>query len=767
VHTTTISGGSLDIKGTINGVQLYNSLQRGITISANIGSNVTNVSQSSEITRIMTLSGTNSYTGKATVNSGILLPTLPTALPGYDSPDRVVFNGGMLLLKIGDWTTTQVDTLLTYATKTSGTLGIDTGAGDLTQWTTFTPTNFGSVGLTKRGANILTLDRTNTYTGVTAVDGGVLRADEGTGLPATSPLIINAGVFETSKDIVRPAGYGTGMMAIETELQSTSVGFSARGGPVKVCFGTLLVPTALTWNSTLSAANTGPFAFGNTNILILNAATADNTIEFLNPFSLVNAARTVQVDANVATISGIISSTTTAGGLTKSGNGTLVLTAINTYTGPTTINAGALRATQGTGLPNNFLKLNGGVYETSGAFTRVNSTTVAGTNFNWIGNNGGGFSAYGGKLTVTIGNDAATEQIFTGTTSANNGIRGTLKFGSATANAETEFQNKIDLVDVVDLVATRTIDVAAGAGGDFATISGVIRNSSGTGSLTKTGGGTLVLTADNTYNGTTTVNGGTLALTGAYTNNIASSPTIRVDDGALLNVTGLSGGTITFAAQRLQGAGTVTGSVIAPSGAVVAPNPVVGGFGIVGNVRMNAGSTYEWALDANTGAALVDITGALTLDTGWKLKLVGSGTPTAKEKYDLFTYTGSFSGDIAGIIDATGVTGWPTPSIIGQDTGRIYVVFGVLPGDTNEDGVVDAADYITLKRNFGAGPGAAGKEAIGDFNGDGNVNYAELQTLMGAMGTGAGGAETTIPEPATLGLLAIGALAVIRRPRAR
>jgi autotransporter-associated beta strand protein len=352
------------------------------------------------------------------------------------------------------------------------------------------------------------------------------------------------------------------------------------------------------------------------------------------------------------------------------------------------------------------------------------------------------------------------------TANTNNGIRGTLKFGSATANAETEFQNNIDLVNVVDLAATRTIDVAAGAGGDFATISGVIRNSAGTGSLTKTGAGRLVLTGANTYTGATTVSGGTLALTGAYTNNIASSPTIRVDDGALLNVTGLSGGTITLAAQRLQGAGTVTGSVIAPSGAVVAPSPVVGGLDIVGDVQMNAGSTYEWALDANTGAALVDITGALTLDTGWKLKLVGSGTPTAKEKYDLFTYTGSFSGDIAGIIDDTGVTGWPTPSIIGQDTGRIYVVFGVLPGDTNEDGVVDAVDYIAIKTNFGLS-GTGITRLQGDLIDNDIVDWADLQELMAHFGdtSGAPAAMTmnNTPEPATLGLLAIGALAVIRR----
>ena len=968
MHSTTVSG-SLNITGTVTCVVPYNNKNEyGVTISADIGSNVTNVEQKSETGRLMILSGTNSYTGTATATSGILWATKASALPGYDSAARVVFNGGMLAVPVGgasDWTTGQVDTLLSNATKTGGTLGIDTGAGDLTQWIAFTTSNLGSVGLTKRGDNVLTLDQANTYTGVTAVGGGVLRANNGTGLPTLSPLMINDGVLETSIDLVRAAGTAVGQMALDGKLQTPRLGFSAKGGPVRVCFGTLAAPTILTWGTSTSKDYTGPFNTGSGGAFVLNATTADNTLEFMNPISLGTTVKTVQVDASVATMSGILSSGA-GGGLTKTGNGTLVLlpaypSSTNTYSGPTTIEGGALRAAQGTGLPNaSYLKLNGGVYETSGAFTRVNSTTVNGANFNWSGNNGGGFSANGGKLTVTIGNNAATEQVWV-TANTNNGIRGTLKFGSATANAETEFQNNIDLGD-----GTRTINVAAGAGGDFATISGVIRNSAGTGSLTKTGGGRLVLTGANTYNGTTTVSGGTLAygasntiytgpvtvngasavlamgsyidevglvtltagnitgsgtltstagftmnnagttsasailagavgltktgagtlaltgpntydgvttlsagilnlgvaeiagtsgplgkpatdansivmgggtlqysdvnqndysgrfstdagqaykvdtnsqtvtwataltslggtltksgagtqtltgantytgattvsggtlaLTGAYTNNIASSPTIRVDDGALLNVTGLSGGTITLAGQRLQGAGTVTGSVIAPSGAVVAPSPVVGGLDIVGDVQMNAGSTYEWALDANTGAALVDITGALTLDTGWKLKLVGSGTPTAKEKYDLFTYTGSFSGDIAGIIDDTGVTGWPTPSIIGQDTGRIYVVFGVLPGDTNEDGVVDAVDYIAIKTNFGLS-GTGITRLQGDLIDNDIVDWADLQELMDQFGTRSVGGAPAVPEPATLGLLAIGALAVLRRRR--
>ena len=91
---------------------------------------------------------------------------------------------------------------------------------------------------------------------------------------------------------------------------------------------------------------------------------------------------------------------------------------------------------------------------------------------------------------------------------------------------------------------------------------------------------------------------------------------------------------------------------------------------------------------------------------------------------------------------------------------------GSLTGDTNGDGIVDAADYITMKRNFGAGPGATGKEAIGDFNGDGNVNYADLQLLTTTMNNSGEISGSAIPEPATLALLAFGAAAMLRRRRA-
>ncbi len=89
-----------------------------------------------------------------------------------------------------------------------------------------------------------------------------------------------------------------------------------------------------------------------------------------------------------------------------------------------------------------------------------------------------------------------------------------------------------------------------------------------------------------------------------------------------------------------------------------------------------------------------------------------------------------------------------------------YAPEALTPGDANGDGVVDAADYIILKQNFGSST-AIGED--GDFNRNGTVDWDDLQTLIGAFGAGA--ASPGAPEPATVVVLALGSLAMIRRRR--
>ena len=96
--------------------------------------------------------------------------------------------------------------------------------------------------------------------------------------------------------------------------------------------------------------------------------------------------------------------------------------------------------------------------------------------------------------------------------------------------------------------------------------------------------------------------------------------------------------------------------------------------------------------------------------------------------------------------------------------GLVEYVTSVIAGDANWDGIVDAADYIALKRNFGRATGARYKD--GDFDGDHDVDWNDLQTLMGNFGARGVGSAPAIPEPAMLSLMGIGGLALLRRRRA-
>ena len=80
----------------------------------------------------------------------------------------------------------------------------------------------------------------------------------------------------------------------------------------------------------------------------------------------------------------------------------------------------------------------------------------------------------------------------------------------------------------------------------------------------------------------------------------------------------------------------------------------------------------------------------------------------------------------------------------------------IYPGDANFDGAVDGADYTDWADHYGQ----PGVWTEGDFNNDDRVDGADY-TLWADNFTGPGG--SAVPEPATLALLAFGAVPLIRR----
>jgi autotransporter-associated beta strand protein len=219
--------------------------------------------------------------------------------------------------------------------------------------------------------------------------------------------------------------------------------------------------------------------------------------------------------------------------LIKAGDGFVALTGTSSQIGATnyTLNGGTLRAST-TNFPNDTggLRLRGGVLEITGGGTlaRTLGTGTAGS-VNWSGNatsatsptdrGSGGFSAFGSAASVNLNGGATLE--WNGTTGfVADGYA--LIFGSTKSDARLTFLNPINLGlppanQGYTLREIRVID-NANSTGDVTTLAGAITSSAGAGTLVdllKTGGGTLELTATNTYVGGTFATGGTLRLSGA------------------------------------------------------------------------------------------------------------------------------------------------------------------------------------------------------------------------------------------------------------
>jgi predicted aspartyl protease len=117
------------------------------------------------------------------------------------------------------------------------------------------------------------------------------------------------------------------------------------------------------------------------------------------------------------------------------------------------------------------------------------------------------------------------------------------------------------------------------------------------------------------------------------------------------------------------------------------------------------------------------------------------------------------------VIDAgySGPGSWGNPFI------GITGIIGI-PGDANQDGLVNVGDLGILAGNYGASGYASW--TMGDFNHDGLVNVGDLGILAGNYGYGTAGGVTqfdpstvNIPEPITLVLFSLGAGSVVFRKR--
>ncbi len=467
----------------------------------------------------LTLNGDGDTTIAGNINGGGVLNSMG------DAPGSITKNGeGTLHL-------TGAATYSVPLTLSSGYLSFEQNGSNIGNYTGVI-SGGGSGWVSKSGTGTIILSGANTYNCWTRLYNGVVQADLGTGLPSQSSLILNGGVFQSNSTTTYTDKFRNEVSGTNRWLSWWDGGFAGGAGTLTV---------NLRGNgSAVDWTGNGDTGIGNS--MKFNSPTAQNPVIFQNGLNLDGAVRAIYVDNNpnnfnnYAIMSGVISNGAggTASGLVKNGPGRLVLTGVNTYgdgagydNGATQINQGVLQADWGVGYSSNSgLILNGGVLQSNSAVTFTNRMWYDGWNdsVTWYS---GGFSAGGGKMTVNLYGDDRTISFGT---DPRGSIAGTMILSSNSAQYETEFQNGLNLNG-----GARTIEVDdnPNSSGDFASLSGVISDSVGGGSWTKTGIGTLYIkgTASNTYTGATTFTGGTIYLskTGGA---VAIPGNLNIADGA-------------------------------------------------------------------------------------------------------------------------------------------------------------------------------------------------------------------------------------------
>ena len=464
----------------------------------------------------------------------------------------------------------------------------------------------GVTGIVKNNAGALTISTANTYSGGTTLNAGTLNFDNASAI-GTGPLTIAGGSINT---------VGTPILLTTNNAQNWNANFTFLG------------------SSDLNLG-TGAVALG--------------------------ASRTVTTDLSALTVGGVISGT--GFGLTKNGDGTLVLGGVNTYTGGTTLNAGTLQINPANGAAaNGTIALNGGTFVLNAtannfgfapAITQTVDMTISkigGSQVNFTGS----LTGTGNLLNV---NTSTTSRFYmnatvSGITQINvtSGAMGfDLNVGNRAGGAPVNVSNgaSLWLANATNTVANNiTLNGGSGQGALGALyqegagtpiVSGVVTLASGdnsfggntaganvtitgkvtgSGGITKIGANKYTLSGANDHTGATVINAGTLAAGVATVPNVSGAfgvnPAVTFANvaGAIMDITGFNTQVGSLTGGGAAGGNIVLGAATLTTGAANASPPAYAG------VISGTGSLVKIGTGTLTLSGANSLTGDITVNGG-------------------------------------------------------------------------------------------------------------------------------------------------------
>jgi len=609
----------------------------------------------------LTLSAGNSYTGGTSINDGVLVLGNSDAI----GPDGTIsFGGGTLR-----FTSSNTND---YSDRFNGSGGqsfkLDTNSRDVTLASIIT--GAGST-LEKLGGGTLILAEDNTYTGPTTVTSGTLQIGAGgiTGSIAGNLVNNAAVVFNRSEALTYSRLIsGSGTLVNEGLGTVTLTGTNTSTGNTVLQSGTLSLGSA----GALGSSGTISFTGGALQF------TSANALDYSGRFSTA-AAQAYKLDTNGENVTLANSLTSSGGSLEKLGNGTLTLSGANSFAGGTTLSGGTL-ALDSTGALGDAIAPAAGTISFAGGTLQYTANNQSDYSARFSSAANQAFSIDTNGRTVTFASDltssnASLTKLGSGTLAltGDNDLGGvvslgggTLRLGNAGAIGTTSpivFNGgtlQFSAANTSD-VSSRFVEIAGQAfridtDGQEVTFASAITGDSAT--LVKLGSGTLTLSADNGYDGATTISAGTLRLgsggaSGSVAGNIVNNGSLVFDRSDTPTFTGTISGSGSLTQQGtgtlvLTGANGYTGGTNLDDGVLVLGSlNAIGSSGTIsfggGTLQYNDANQTDYSARISTadGQAIRINTHFQNID--FETGLAGAGTTLEKLGDGVLTLSGSSS----------------------------------------------------------------------------------------------------------------------------